>query len=83
MSEKLQADAYANNLPPGKKSTKGVGRTFPPKTSYMDLDGVQVPLGKPESTNDQRLALQYNEYIVYDVCQVKLRYLLRVKFNYT
>ena len=29
MNEKLQADCYANNLPPGKHSTKGCGRTAP------------------------------------------------------
>lgn len=29
MSEKLYADYYASNLPDGKHSTKGVGRTAP------------------------------------------------------
>lgn len=47
MNEKTQADPYASNLPPGKLSTKGVGKNFPPQSSYVDLDGIQVPLGKP------------------------------------
>ena len=28
------------------------------------------------------LSLQYNEYIVYDVSQIKMRYLAKIKFNY-
>jgi hypothetical protein len=33
-------------LPPGKNSTKGVGKTAPPLDSYVDLNGYQVPLGQ-------------------------------------
>lgn len=29
MSQKFAADYYASNLPPGKNSTKGLGRTAP------------------------------------------------------
>ncbi|KAJ4124592.1 hypothetical protein NW765_014118 [Fusarium oxysporum] len=34
---------------------------------------------KPGDTNVSGAGLYYNEYICYDVAQVKLRYLLRVK----
>jgi poly [ADP-ribose] polymerase len=34
---------------------------------------------KPGPTNVDNASLYYNEYIVYDVAQVRLRYLLRVK----
>jgi poly [ADP-ribose] polymerase 2/3/4 len=34
---------------------------------------------KPGDTNVNGAGLYYNEYICYDVAQVKLRYLLRVK----
>jgi poly [ADP-ribose] polymerase len=34
---------------------------------------------KPGDTNVQGAGLWYNEYICYDVSQVRLRYLLRVK----
>jgi poly [ADP-ribose] polymerase len=37
---------------------------------------MAVPTGP---TNVAGAYLQYNEYIVYDVAQVRLRYLLRVK----
>ncbi|KAK4696850.1 hypothetical protein P7C71_g1138, partial [Lecanoromycetidae sp. Uapishka_2] len=36
---------------------------------------------EPGPTNYASSYLQYNEYIVYDVAQVKLRYLLRVEMN--
>lgn len=82
-SDKFQADYNANNLPQGKHSTKGLGKMFPPPESYIDLNGVLVPIGKPKTTtNDANYSLLYNEYIVYDIKQVKLRYLLRLRFNY-
>lgn len=34
---------------------------------------------KPGATNVDGAYLMYNEYIAYDVAQIKLRYLLRVK----
>ena len=35
MNEKFAADYYASNLPPGKESTKGVGRTAPSDGEYI------------------------------------------------
>jgi len=83
MNEKLQADYHANNLPDGKHSTKGVGRTSPDdRASKMLGENVKVPLGKPKTSENQGGYLLYNEYIVYDVTQVKPRYLVKVKFNF-
>ena len=83
MNEKLQADYRANELPCGKHSTKGVGRTSPDDgASRMLGDDVKVPLGKPKVQEVQGGYLLYNEYIVYDVTQVKPRYLVKVKFNF-
>lgn len=83
-NDKLQADYNAANLPPGKHSTKGVGKTYPPRTSYVELDGIQVPIGRPihDAASGVAYSLLYNEYIVYDVKQVRLKYLLRVNFKY-
>ncbi|RMD41428.1 hypothetical protein DV735_g3713, partial [Chaetothyriales sp. CBS 134920] len=64
--------------------TKGVGRTVPLKWKDAecvspDLKGVLMPDGPPGDNKDQKIGyLQYNEYICYDVAQLKLRYLLRV-----
>ena len=48
-------------------------------------DGVQVPWGKPTYTgvkNCMGYTLNYNKYIVYDTRQIKMKYLLKVKFNF-
>eukprot|EP01017_Pseudomicrothorax_dubius_P046066 TRINITY_DN8068_c0_g1_i1.p1 TRINITY_DN8068_c0_g1~~TRINITY_DN8068_c0_g1_i1.p1 ORF type:complete len:690 (+),score=247.15 TRINITY_DN8068_c0_g1_i1:45-2114(+) len=77
------ADYHANLLPPGKSSTKGCGKTAPPVNTWVeDSNGCKIPLGKGEPTNVDRGALLYNEYIVYDVAQVKMRYLIKLKFKY-
>ncbi|KAM0477496.1 hypothetical protein ACHAPX_005809 [Trichoderma viride] len=70
----------------GMESTWGMGMTAPPK--WMDagvvhesLKGIQMPdiTEKPCATNVDGAYLQYNEFICYDISQVKLRYLLRVQ----
>ncbi len=48
-------------------------------------DGVMVPCGKivdASSSLPQSPSLQYNEFIVYDTRQIKLRYLVQLKFKY-
>lgn len=82
MNEKFNADYYASNLPAGKHSTKGVGRTTPNPVNAVKMDdGVVIPMGPGEPAN-VACTLLYNEFIVYDIAQIKIRYLLRTKFNY-
>ncbi len=87
MYERYHAD-YIEKLPAGMQSTKGVGKTEPDPKEFTTLDGAKVPYGKGikaekfENDKSLRSDLLYNEYIVYDVAQVKSKYLLRVKFNY-
>ncbi|CAO2184642.1 unnamed protein product [Urochloa humidicola] len=83
MNELLTADYDANNLPKGKLSTKGVGQTAPDLSdSKTTEDGVVVPLGKPKQEPSKRGSLLYNEYIVYNVDQIRMRYVLHVSFNF-
>ena len=35
-----------------------------------------------DKTDINSFSLLYNEYIVYDVTQIKLRYLVKVEFDY-
>ncbi|ENH68847.1 Poly [ADP-ribose] polymerase 2 [Fusarium oxysporum f. sp. cubense race 1] len=70
----------------GMHSTWGQGRTGPSKwidagVVHESLKGIKMPDPdvKPGDTNVSGAGLYYNEYICYDVAQVKLRYLLRVK----
>ena len=90
MYELANSDYHAaqNAKKAGALATKGKGRTAPLK--WMDaqcvseeLKGVKMPDVNVDTgdVNEAGLYLQYNEYIVYNVAQVKIRYLFRCKFN--
>jgi poly [ADP-ribose] polymerase len=70
-------------------STWGQGRTAPDPSEDTTLPGephVKVPLGKGAKNTvlgDQPTSLLYNEFIVYDTSQVRQRYVLQVKFDFT
>lgn len=75
---------YVTKLPEGKHSTKGLGKTVPdPKMAETRKGGVIVPMGKPIVAKDLKSELLYNEYIVYDAAQVNVKYLLKMKFDYS
>uniref|UniRef100_A0A674IU33 Poly [ADP-ribose] polymerase n=1 Tax=Terrapene triunguis TaxID=2587831 RepID=A0A674IU33_9SAUR len=83
--ELLEANAEAGKLPPGKHSTKGLGKLAPAPTNSIMLDGAAVPLGPPmetDVTNPHGYTLNYNEFVVYDPGQVRMRYLLQVRFSF-
>ncbi|XP_041018199.1 poly [ADP-ribose] polymerase 2 isoform X2 [Juglans microcarpa x Juglans regia] len=83
MAELLNAKYDADKLPEGKLSTKGVGGTAPDLSEAHALeDGVVVPLGKPKEQLGHQGALLYNEYIVYNVDQIRMRYVIQVNFNF-
>lgn len=82
MHELTNAD-YITKLPKGKHSTKGIGMATPdPKGSFTTEDGVVIPMGKNAKADISYSSLLYNEYIVYDVAQVNIKYMLKTKFNY-
>ncbi|XP_020538605.1 poly [ADP-ribose] polymerase 2 isoform X4 [Jatropha curcas] len=83
MAEQLYANYDADKLPQGKLSTKGVGSTAPDLSCAKALeDGVTVPLGKAKQQEGHKGALLYNEYIVYNVDQIRMRYVVQVNFKY-
>ncbi|KAI0933069.1 hypothetical protein AcW1_000001 [Taiwanofungus camphoratus] len=72
----------------GKLCTKGLGRTQP--VEWQDagvaleneaLKGCHMPKGPGQDVGDAAVSLQYNEYIVYNPSQIRLRYLLMVKMG--
>ena len=81
-NEKMYSDYNAGNLPPDKHSTKGCGKTAPPVNSYIDHEGMKIPYGKGELDQAFNGSLLYNEYIVYDVKQIKMKYLFKTRFDY-
>lgn len=70
------------NLPENMNSVIGVGKIG--FDSHIKLDNVTIPSGNlTENTtiNSSSTYLNYNEYIVYNDAQVKIKYLVKVKFS--
>ncbi|XP_072479132.1 poly [ADP-ribose] polymerase 2 isoform X2 [Notamacropus eugenii] len=85
-NELLEANPEAAGLLQGKHSTKGMGKMAPSPSHHVTLNGTTVPLGPASDTgvlNSQGYTLNYNEFIVYDPSQVRMRYLLKIRFNFT
>uniref|UniRef100_A0A452R6P6 Poly [ADP-ribose] polymerase n=1 Tax=Ursus americanus TaxID=9643 RepID=A0A452R6P6_URSAM len=84
-NELLEANPEAEKLLQGKHSTKGLGKMAPSPASFITLNGSTVPLGPASDTgilNPEGYTLNYNEFIVYSPNQVRMRYLLKVRFNF-
>ncbi|XP_043465217.1 poly [ADP-ribose] polymerase [Leptopilina heterotoma] len=83
MFERYQAE-YIEKLPTGKHSTFGRGQTHPdPTVVHKTSDGVEIPYGPGITAKlPKKSALLYNEYIVYDVAQVKSQYLVKTNFKF-
>ncbi|PON62587.1 Poly [ADP-ribose] polymerase [Parasponia andersonii] len=79
----LKKAKYMDKPPEGKHSTKGLGKKVPQRSEYVKWrDDVVVPCGKPVPSNVKASELMYNEYIVYNTAQVKMQYLLKVRFHH-
>ncbi|EXJ62523.1 hypothetical protein A1O7_02961 [Cladophialophora yegresii CBS 114405] len=82
-------NAGAHCIDQGRISTWGKGSVAPQAWKdaaciHPSLKGVKMPdvVSKPPGpANVDGAFLMYNEYIVYDVAQIKLRYLLRVSMS--
>ncbi|GFO25409.1 poly [ADP-ribose] polymerase, partial [Plakobranchus ocellatus] len=86
VNTKLAADYSADKLPAGKNSVQGLGKVGPDPATYVKTpDGLTVPLGKSKNTgvnNPAGFTLNYNEFIVYDTRQIRMKYLLKIKFHF-
>ncbi|XP_046511423.1 poly [ADP-ribose] polymerase 2 isoform X2 [Equus quagga] len=84
-NELLEANPEAEGLLQGKHSTKGLGKMAPSPACFTTLNGSTVPLGPASETgilNPEGYTLNYNEFIVYSPNQVRMRYLLKIRFNF-
>merc|ERR1712151_894659 len=82
-NELKQANYNANLLPKGCLSTLGLGRTAPNAAGVKTCtDGVKVPMGAGGDSGVSDTSLQYNEFIVYDVSQIKMRYVMEMEFQF-
>ena len=66
----------------GCHSTHGMGRNIPdPKQSEKLDKDITVPNGPIIRNPDPRAGIAHDEFVIYNVNQIKMRYLLKVKFN--
>ncbi|KAJ3087259.1 hypothetical protein HK102_011472 [Quaeritorhiza haematococci] len=81
---------YMERAPNNCHSTKGLGLQGPPdsKSLLATKDGIQIPQGPPvqqelrkdpETRMPISRCLNYNEFIVYDASQVRIRYVVLVR----
>ena len=81
-SKKLYESVKENSIPNIKQqSVMGVGREGPdPEHQAWMPSGTLIPLGKitqtPKPKGIQYMRLQNNEYVVYDVSQIVIRYMI-------
>ncbi|KDQ63539.1 hypothetical protein JAAARDRAFT_29557 [Jaapia argillacea MUCL 33604] len=80
-------DADEDCMLGNKMSTKGMGKREPAAWQDAgevlgrdDLRGCHMPTGRRKRGHPDAF-LRYNEYIVYDVAQIRLRYLLMIKID--
>jgi poly [ADP-ribose] polymerase len=89
----LMLELYENDYLAGEKArvtgcvaTLGKGTSIPggwkdASCVYQGLEGVKMPDVTIPSRTDAAAFLQYNEYIVYDVAQIRQRYLFYIKMT--
>eukprot|EP01127_Copromyxa_protea_P003686 TRINITY_DN1347_c0_g3_i1.p1 TRINITY_DN1347_c0_g3~~TRINITY_DN1347_c0_g3_i1.p1 ORF type:complete len:1422 (-),score=381.06 TRINITY_DN1347_c0_g3_i1:8-4273(-) len=77
----VTAPQYMDQPPAGFNSTKALGRTYPDFNDSIVLpSGVTIPLGKPvNAPHTTNAVMGYNEYIVYNASQVRMRYLVEIQ----
>lgn len=63
-----------------EQSVKAFGLYSP--IDHAIIDGVKVNAGRIVQQTHFRTALCYNEYVTYDPAQSRIKYLLKVKFNF-
>jgi len=69
-------------LPEDCNSTKVLGMLTPdPTSSIMIENGLEVPKGKLIKTGLKTLFVE-SDYVIYKLCQAKLRYLVQVQWRF-
>jgi hypothetical protein len=81
-NELMKFNYDAANLPKGCSSTHGVGRMRPDPAGDINYEGDStLAAGKIVNDANHPGSLYYNEFIVYDVAQVQMKYLFKVKIG--
>ena len=84
IEERLRADIkLPQTLEKDKNSVKVLGMNYPDeKGNYID-NGVVIPTGKILTNQDdnKKSYFDFNEYIVYNLEQIKIKYITKVQFD--
>ena len=72
---------YVTKLPHNKHSTKGIGIYQPDTSSHVEHNGYTIPIGSLQK-QDHKTSLNYDEFIVYDVSQIRMRYVVVLDVSY-
>ncbi|GAM18341.1 hypothetical protein SAMD00019534_015160 [Acytostelium subglobosum LB1] len=74
----LKHDTYMEKAPTGTHSTKALGMSAPDQKGNTKVeDDITIPIGKITRTG-MSTSCTHNEFIVYDISQVKIKYILKV-----
>lgn len=79
LTQATQSDMNIPNDSNIFQSVKGVGQYFP--SQYQFLEGIVAPFYGISASPGQ-CPLHYNEFIVYNPNQVKIKYLFKMKFHF-
>lgn len=65
-----------------KNGVKGLGKKKTDESEhFVWKDDIKVPCGRIIASEDEDSPLEYNEYAVYDPKQVRISYLVGVKYE--
>lgn len=73
----FHADYMASSLPLDSHSTLGCGRTGPVPEKKEEVDGVSMMVGPVGDTQYKSSMMQFNEYVVYNNNQIRMKYLIK------
>lgn len=77
---KLTNAEHIKSLPIGKHSTHGLGFHSPCEDTYITMEnGTLIPYGKLVEKSNSNGSLGYDEFVVYNTDQIRIRYLVVVK----
>lgn len=74
-------DAQVRQPAPGTHSIFSVGNTVPDPSTHRTFEGMHVPIGFPISSSEHNPIGRLNEYVLHSSDQVRLRYLVRARFD--
>ena len=64
----------------GRHSTKCHGSKAPPESSYVNFKNMIVPKGPAQPTGSGSY-MGHNEFIVYNINQARIRYIIEMNMN--